>query len=194
MATEPSASKLRVETNGNGTAVHDDVKEPVEAGDRPQPAAAPAIQAVPRPAPDVELSLLSRGDSASGRWIIGGDGEVLGEFNGEVECGGSLLIGKGAEVTATIRCNDITIAGLVRGNVTAVGRLRIASSGRLEGDARVGALVVQEGGVHHGVIRVHPEGVPDVDEPVAESAPVSEPQAVPQTPVDRVKKFWGEFF
>lgn len=194
MATEPSASKLRVETNGNGTAVRDDTKEPVEAGGRPQPAAAPAIQAVPRAAAEVELSILSRGDSASGRWIIGGDGEVLGEFNGEVECGGSLLIGKGAEVTATIRCNDITIAGLVRGNVTAVGRLRIASTGRLEGDARVGALVVQEGGVHHGVIRVHPEGVPDVDEPVAESAPAGEPQPVPQTPVDRVKKFWGEFF
>jgi len=191
MATEPT-SKPRVETNGNGAAVKE--QEPVEAQAHPVPIVTPLVQPGPAPVADVELSTLSRGDSASGRWIIGGDGEVLGEFNGEIECGGSLMIGKGAEVTATLRGNDITIAGLVRGNITAVGRLRITSSGRLEGDARVGALVVQEGGVHHGVIRVHPEGVPEIDDSVAEVAPAADPLPVPQTPVDRVKKFWGEFF
>ena len=198
MATEPSASKLRVETNGNGTAIKEEAIGPVEADDKPVTAAASdaaaITQATEPPAPVVELSILSRGDSASGRWIIGGDGEVMGEFKGEIECAGSLLVGKGAEVTASIRGNDVTIAGLVRGNIMVVGRLRITSTGRLEGDARVGALVVQEGGVHHGVIRVHPEGVPEIDEPVAEAAPASEPPLVAQTPVDRVKKFWGEFF
>jgi cytoskeletal protein CcmA (bactofilin family) len=198
MATEPSASKLRVETNGSGSAIKEEAIEPVQADDLPVAAASsnvtPIMQAAQLPAPEVELSILSRGDSASGRWIIGGDGEVLGEFKGEIECGGSLLVGRGAEVTASIRGNDVTIAGLVRGNIMVLGRLRLASTGRLEGDARVGALVVQEGGVHHGVIRVHPEGVPEVDELVAEAAPVSEALPVPQTPVDRVKKFWGEFF
>jgi len=97
-------------------------------------------------------------------------------------------------VTATIRGNDVTIAGLVRGNITALGKLRIAPSGRLEGDARVGALVVQEGGVHHGIIRVHPEGIPEDDAAAADPAAVVPPEAAVQTPVDRVKKFWGEFF
>jgi len=195
MATEPT-SKLRVETNGNGTAVKEE--EPVVAQELAvssnNPSVSPVIQATRVPGSDPELSILSRGDSASGRWIIGGDGEVLGEFSGEVECAGSLLIGKGAELNATIRGNEVTIAGLVRGNVTAVGRLRITASGRLEGDARVGALVVQEGGVHHGVIRVHPEGIPEIDDSIAETAPPSEPAGVAQSPVDRVKKFWGEFF
>ena len=194
MATEPSTSKLRAETNGNGAAVK--IEEPVEAEPEPvSTVAGPSVAPIAAlPAAQNELSLLSRGDSASGRWIIGGDGEVLGEFSGEIECGGSLLIGKGAEVTATVRGNDITIAGLVRGNVTALGRLKISASGRLEGDARVGALVVQEGGVHHGVIRVHPEGVPEIDDTVVEPAPAAEAAPAPQTPVDRVKKFWGEFF
>ena len=97
-------------------------------------------------------------------------------------------------MTATIRGNDVTIAGLVRGNITALGKLRIASSGRLEGDARVGALVVQEGGVHHGIIRVHPEGVPEDDSEATDQVSTAEPEAAAQTPVDRVKKFWGEFF
>ena len=86
------------------------------------------------------------------------------------------------------------LAGLVRGNIVALGKLRITPSGRLEGDARVGALVVQEGGVHHGVIRVHPEGVPEVEPVLAEEAPPAEPALASQTPVDRVRKFWGEFF
>jgi len=188
MATEPSVSKLRVETNGNGSASIPE--EPAEA----LASAAAGAAVTPLPIGDSDPSILARGDSASGRWVINGDGDVLGEYAGEIECAGTLVIGKGAVVTATIRGNDVTIAGLVRGNVTALGKLRITSSGRLEGDARVGALVVQEGGVHHGVIRVHPEGVPEDDSEAAVAVPAGGLEAAPQNPVDRVKKFWGEFF
>ena len=68
---------------------------------------------------------------------------------------------------------------------------------RLEGDAMVGALIVQEGGVHYGVIRVHPEGVPDTH---PERLPQVQAQSTVVTlrtvpnPVGRVRKFWGEFF
>src|SRR2546430_16449689 len=78
-----------------------------------------------------------------------------------IESDGDPLIGPEAHVEADIRGARITLAGLVRGNVIATSRLKITSSGRLEGDATVGALIVQEGGVHYGVIRVHPEGVPE---------------------------------
>jgi cytoskeletal protein CcmA (bactofilin family) len=191
MATEPSVSKLRGETNGNGngSAINEEAPAEIKAA---APAAATAV--TPLPVGDSDPSILARGDSASGRWVINGDGDVLGEFAGEIECAGMLVIGKGAVVTATIRGNDVTIAGLVRGNITVLGKLRIASSGRLEGDARVGALVVQEGGVHHGVIRVHPEGVPEDDSEVADAVSAVRTDSAAQNPVDRVKKFWGEFF
>lgn len=189
MATESSVSKLRVETaNGNGRPVSEG--DPVE-GKAMTHAVQATVTALPTQA---ETSVLARGDSASGRWVIGGNGEVLGEFSGEIECDGGLLIGKGAEVTATIRGDEVTVAGLVRGNITALGRLRITSTGRLEGDARVTALIVQEGGVHHGVIRVHPEGVPEDDVIVSDQLALGEPEAGAPTPVDRVRRFWGEFF
>jgi len=144
------------------------------------------------------ITVLAEEDVLSGKLEIKGDGRLLGTFSGEIECGGELTIGNSAAVSANIRTRNITIAGQVKGNVTAVGKLKIASSGRLEGDARVGALIVQEGGVHHGVIRVHPEGLP-ADEPVVveNTVPVAvaEPGPRPLTiSVDRVKKFWGEFF
>jgi cytoskeletal protein CcmA (bactofilin family) len=106
-------------------------------------------------------------------------------------------VGPEAHVEADIRGDRITVAGLVRGNVIASGRLKITNTGRLEGDATVGALVVQEGGVHYGVIRVHPEGIPDT--PLERMAHVPAQSTVvtlkaAPNPVGRVRKFWGEFF
>ncbi|MEO9008655.1 MAG: polymer-forming cytoskeletal protein [Candidatus Dormibacter sp.] len=193
MATEPIVSKLRVETNGNGNGNGNAVTE-VEAAESTAPAPAISNGVGAQPMAESDPSILAGGDSASGHWVIRGDGDVLGEFTGEIDCAGTLVVGKGAVVSAIIRGNDVVIAGLVRGNIVARAKLRIASSGRLEGDARVGALVVMEGGVHHGVIRVHPEGVPDDDAVSLDSQATAEPEINAQTPVDRVKKFWGEFF
>lgn len=152
---------------------------------------------------DPTLTLLAAGDHINGKLVMHGDGQILGSFQGEIECDGELMIGPQAQVNADIRTVRMTLAGMVRGNVTATGRLRLGSTGRLEGDAKVGSLVVQEGGVHLGAIRVHPEGVPS-DEPAplpeAAPAPMAAPAPVPAqplnlgAPVDRVKRFWGEFF
>jgi cytoskeletal protein CcmA (bactofilin family) len=146
---------------------------------------------------DSKATVLARDDVFSGHLKVRSGGQVLGNFSGQIECDGDLLIGPEAHVEADIHSERVTIAGFVRGTVVAVSRLKITSTGRLEGDARVGALVVQEGGVHLGVIRVHPEGLPD-SEPAAivDSSPragVVALRTLPST-VGKVRKFWGEFF
>jgi len=143
-----------------------------------------------------KTTVLGRDDALSGRLQLKSGGQLLGNFSGQVECDGDLLIGPEAHVEADIRTVKITIAGFVRGNVVAVSRLKITSTGRLEGDAKVGALVVQEGGVHKGVIRVHPEGVPEGEEQVIADAGARQPVVIKSVPipVGRVRKFWGEFF
>ena len=142
-------------------------------------------------------TVLAREDSLSGKLQVRGGGQVLGNFSGHIECDGDLLIGPEAHVEADIRSSRITVAGFVRGNIVAVNRLKITSTGRLEGDARVGSLIVQEGGVHHGVIRVHPEGVPESAPPPSEDlaarSTVVTLRSLPTT-VGKVRKFWGEFF
>jgi cytoskeletal protein CcmA (bactofilin family) len=144
-----------------------------------------------------KATVLAKDDVLSGKLIVRNGAQVLGNFSGQIECDGDLQIGPDAHVEADIRSARVTIAGFVRGNIVAANRLKITTTGRLEGDAKVGALVVQEGGVHLGVIRVHPEGVPD-SEPVAivDASPrpaVVALRTVPN-PVGRVRKFWGEFF
>lgn len=146
---------------------------------------------------DTRSTVLAPEDSLSGKLSLKGPGRVLGSFSGQIECDGDLLIGQDAQVEADIRGVKITISGLVRGNVIASGRLKITSTGRLEGDATVGALVVQEGGVHYGVIRVHPEGIPDTPPERMAQVPAQSTvvtlKAVPNS-VGKVRKFWGEFF
>ena len=149
---------------------------------------------------DAVPTVLARDDALSGSLEIRTSGSVLGTFSGRIDCEGDLLIGPEAHVEADIRGGRVTIAGFVRGNVIAPNRLKITNTGRLEGDARVGALVVQEGGVHHGIIRVHPEGIPEGSDQESGGSPRTIAPATPSiarqpsNPVDRVKKLWGEFF
>lgn len=159
---------------------------------------APATNGGPDPhVAEPRSTVIARDDVLSGRLQVKGTGMILGNFSGQVECEGDLVIGPEAHVDADIRGARVTIAGFVKGNIMADTRLKITSTGRLEGDARVGALVVLEGGVHHGVIRVHPEGVPEAkDTAIVDST--ARPAVVTlkslPNPVGRVRKFWGEFF
>jgi cytoskeletal protein CcmA (bactofilin family) len=143
-----------------------------------------------------KATVLAKEDTASGRLHLRASGQVLGSFSGQIECDGDLLIGPEADVEAEIRSVTVTVAGVVRGNIVATNRLKITSTGRLEGDAQVGALVVQEGGIHRGVIRVHPEGLPAIvlDHEADMTGPALVPLKTVPNPVGRVRKLWGEFF
>jgi cytoskeletal protein CcmA (bactofilin family) len=149
------------------------------------------------------LTVLSEGDAFSGRLDMKGDGHVMGSFEGEIDCAGELLVGPDARVGADIRATNVTISGRVAGNLVARGRLKITATGQLRGDADVAVLVVQEGGVHYGALRVHPDGVPEPAagqglEQQADGASAPDSQDVRERgltgSVDRVKRLWGELF
>lgn len=143
---------------------------------------------------DVPLTVISEGDVVVGRLDITGNGNIFGSFEGDLSCGGDLMIGTEATVhTASIKAHHVTISGVVKANVLARGRLKITSTGRLQGDAKVGSLVVQEGGVHYGLLQVYPDGVP---EEAPQEALVPMPPRTRSRPIsmERVKKMWGELF
>jgi cytoskeletal protein CcmA (bactofilin family) len=150
---------------------------------------------------EMPMTVISEGDVLVGRLAMSGNGQVLGTFDGDVMCPGELLVGADARVRADIETHDLVIAGHVHGNVIVRGRLKITTTGRLEGDAHVGSLIVQEGGVHFGLLHVYPDGLPERPrEAVPELAIVSRrPTPASRTrplaaSVDRVKKMWGEIF
>lgn len=150
---------------------------------------------------DMPLTVIAKGDVLVGRLEMSGHGQVLGRLEGQIACTGELLIGPEAVVKADVQAADLVVAGSLCGDVVIRGRLKITSTGRLEGDAHVGSLLVQEGGVHFGLLHVYPKGVPDsaeaaseLVEPAAHVVGTRGPSRAIAASMSRVKKVWGEIF
>jgi len=63
---------------------------------------------------------------------------------------GNVIIGETAKVAADIVGRNISISGAVKGNINAMGRLEILSSGLLWGNIEVASFLIDEGGVFSG--------------------------------------------
>jgi cytoskeletal protein CcmA (bactofilin family) len=128
------------------------------------------------------------GASANMRGTIQSDGGVRldGIFEGLIETAGNVVVGPGARVVADITARNVTVAGAVKGNIDANGRLEILSTGAVYGDVVVEVVMIDPGGQFQGVSRMrglaHPALAAPVDAaPVAASAPADEVDVVLDT-------------
>ena len=82
---------------------------------------------------------------------IQGDGglRVDGVVEGTIEVTGNLVITESAKIRAEVKANNISVAGALQGNVTAV-RVEILDTGRVWGDLTVKSLLVNEGAYFRG--------------------------------------------
>jgi cytoskeletal protein CcmA (bactofilin family) len=111
---------------------------------------------------------------------------VDGTFEGLIETAGNVLIGESAKVLADITARNVQVAGAVRGNVTASGRLEILATGRVWGDIHVSSFMIEEGGVFRGqsLMQAQDEPLlieaPRAGEPVVANAAVDEDGSRPE--------------
>jgi cytoskeletal protein CcmA (bactofilin family) len=114
------------------------------------------------------------GASANVRGTIQSDGGVRvdGIFEGLIETAGNVVVGPAARVVADITARNVTVAGAVKGNIDANGRLEILSTGAVYGDVVVEVVMIDPGGQFQGVSRMrglaHPALAAPVDPPPAE--------------------------
>jgi excisionase family DNA binding protein len=76
--------------------------------------------------------------------------QINGQFDGMLETKGNLAIGERAHVKATIKGEDIHIAGTVEGPVTATRRLELLATARVVGKLSTPRLTIHEGAVFQG--------------------------------------------
>lgn len=93
---------------------------------------------------------------------------VDGAFEGLIETAGNVIIGEGAKVLADITARNVSVAGSVKGNIVANGRLEILTTGRVWGDIQVTSFLIDEGGVFRGQSLMQ-----STDEPLMIEAPRS---------------------
>jgi cytoskeletal protein CcmA (bactofilin family) len=105
-------------------------------------------------------SVIGRGVSIKGELRGEGTLTMLGQFEGEVVLNGAVHIGPEARVEANITASEIVIAGAVRGNLSAAGRVEILGSGSLTGTLKSGSLSAGAGTTVKGEVWVEPSSTP----------------------------------
>jgi cytoskeletal protein CcmA (bactofilin family) len=105
-------------------------------------------------------TVIGRGVCIKGELRGEGALTMLGQFEGEVVLDGAVHVGPDARVDANITAGDITIAGAVRGNLSAAGRVEIVGSGSLTGTLKSGSLSAGTGATVKGEVWVEPPPEP----------------------------------
>ena len=82
------------------------------------------------------------------------DGKTQGKLTSD---SGTLIVGESARIEAQIDVGVCVVYGLVHGNLIARSKLEIRKTGRVLGDVSTPVLLVEEGAVFNGAIRMSQE-------------------------------------
>lgn len=103
-------------------------------------------------------------------------------MNGDIECVGDVTIGEHGMAKSNISARNVTIAGVVSGNITTKGILSITSTGQLFGNATSQSLVIAEGGIFQGQSKMTQEqGKANTNTPEKEKENISFSQSYSST-------------
>jgi cytoskeletal protein CcmA (bactofilin family) len=84
----------------------------------------------------------------------GGFTRVDGSVRGDMNARGRVVIGERARMKSNVTGTQITIGGVVRGNVLASERLTVLATGLVIGDVITRRIQADEGCIIHGRVRV----------------------------------------
>jgi len=99
-------------------------------------------------------AFLGKGAQFTGKLIFTGTVRIDGDFNGEIFGEGTLVIGEGATVEASVTADNILISGKACGEIEARKRIEIYPAGHVLGNIKTPVLVVKEGAVFEGCSRM----------------------------------------
>ncbi len=101
-----------------------------------------------------EESTIDRSSAFDGVLRTANNLRVEGHAKGEVYCDGTLYIAESGQVDARVVSANITVAGSLTGEILCQGKLQILPSGRVSGRVATAALVIQEGAIYEGELRM----------------------------------------
>ncbi len=108
---------------------------------------------------------------------------VEGIIEGMVETTGNLVITESAKILAEVKANNVSVAGAVKGNITA-NRVEILDTGRVWGDLTTKSCLINEGAYLRGQIVMPQDLQPPQLEPPKSVVEVPPPPPPPGTVVD----------
>lgn len=95
-------------------------------------------------------AFLGSGTDYQGKLNFQGAVRIDGNFNGEVESEGTLVVGKEARVEGVLKVGQLVLSGKVTGEVYASEKAVLHKTANLQGNLITPVLVVEEGAVLEG--------------------------------------------
>jgi len=123
--------------------------------------------------PEAALSIIAAGMKVIGDIESSGVIRIDGHVEGAVRGTRQLLLGKTGSVHGDVHADEAVLAGTVVGKVVASQRVEVQGSCSIQGDIHTKSVVVLEGGVINGTVRMDGAGKPN-----AHSTPTSARQAL----------------
>ena len=80
---------------------------------------------------------------------------VDGQFEGDINTTGNLLVGANAIIRANVTALNATIAGTIYGNVDITEKFELMSSAKIYGDIKTETLTVSPGAIFKGACEMH---------------------------------------
>jgi cytoskeletal protein CcmA (bactofilin family) len=108
-------------------------------------------------------TILGKDTNFNGEVDAVGGIRIDGRFKGTIKASGDVIIGEGAYIEAKISGRNILIAGEVRGQVDASGKMELTLTGKLFGNLQATKMYVEEGAVFQGDCKTFTETVPVMD-------------------------------
>jgi len=115
--------------------------------------------------------------TSRGRILVNGDVRIEGVCEGHVEAVGHLVVSDQAKVLADVIAHDVSIAGAVKGDVSAQ-RVEVLRTGRVWGNITTDSFVLHSGGFVSGRVTMHTGARPETliieGEPAPSEVPIPE--------------------
>ncbi len=110
-------------------------------------------------------SVIASGTRIKGKIIESAGVCISGSLEGEIECKGPVRIAREGEVKGSIKAPSVLIEGKLNGNIESADRVEIKAAGRINGNVNTGKIVIDEGSIFHGQVRMSKESQGYIESP-----------------------------
>jgi len=116
------------------------------------PSSDPPTPAIPEF--DGQTTVISPNATWKGEIVAEGSMHILGKFEGDIRVRDDLFILEDANVEATIAAGTVTVSGRYNGTLNCNNRLEVLPTGRVRGEIYAPALVVHNGAIINGKVKM----------------------------------------
>ena len=99
-------------------------------------------------------ALLGQGCRFEGKLTFEGTVQIDGEFFGDIDSPGHLIVSPGARIDGSVIVASADISGEINGKVTTSGALELRKTARVVGELSVEALVIERGAHFEGQVQM----------------------------------------